>query len=330
MSTAIDSGITQVSPIYVIGGFLGSGKTTLLKRLLAHELDRGTKPSVLMNEFGAIDIDSKILDGDPRCCDIEYRRIMNGCACCDVSAELDGKIEGLVQSRPGSPIFIETTGLAATEQVVARVDAMVARTPTVVLASTIIVVDALRHEQMKGRWTGEKSYIESADVIVLNKIDETDEAAVSRLAARLKKRNTRATILPAAFAKVDVPQLLAAREPRRMKVRRHTETTDSTRGYLSVSVELKAPLELDALKSLLSRYNRSIVRAKGIIRIAREPGPWEVQWVPGQLTAEPYTGARRIKSQFVMIGRGVQWSKFVAGLEKCVVSTESNRKRQNS
>lgn len=45
------------TPISVIAGFLGSGKTTLLKRALAHELDRGVKPAVLMNEFGEVDVD---------------------------------------------------------------------------------------------------------------------------------------------------------------------------------------------------------------------------------------------------------------------------------
>ena len=44
-----------VSPVYVLCGFLGSGKTTLLIRLLSHFLDRGVRPSVLMNEFGEIE-----------------------------------------------------------------------------------------------------------------------------------------------------------------------------------------------------------------------------------------------------------------------------------
>lgn len=43
-----------VTPVYVIAGFLGSGKTTLLKRALAHELDRGIKPAVLMNELAKL------------------------------------------------------------------------------------------------------------------------------------------------------------------------------------------------------------------------------------------------------------------------------------
>ena len=59
---------SSCTPIFVIAGFLGSGKTTLLKRVLAHELDRGVKPAVLMNEFGEIDVDGALLRraGEPR------------------------------------------------------------------------------------------------------------------------------------------------------------------------------------------------------------------------------------------------------------------------
>ena len=57
-----DNKSEAASPVYVVCGFLGSGKTTLLIRLLSHFLDRGVRPSVLMNEFGEIDIDGKLME----------------------------------------------------------------------------------------------------------------------------------------------------------------------------------------------------------------------------------------------------------------------------
>ena len=57
--------------IVLIGGFLGSGKTTLLKRLLTWEIEHGTKPIVIMNEFGELDIDSRLIDNGQ----IEIRRL---------------------------------------------------------------------------------------------------------------------------------------------------------------------------------------------------------------------------------------------------------------
>src|SRR5208282_1987012 len=43
----------------IIGGFLGAGKTTLINHLLAHA--EGRRLAVLVNDFGAINIDEKLI-----------------------------------------------------------------------------------------------------------------------------------------------------------------------------------------------------------------------------------------------------------------------------
>jgi cobalamin biosynthesis protein CobW len=52
------------TPVYVISGFLGSGKTTLINNILdTSPVDK--KIMVLVNEFGSISIDRKIINTDP-------------------------------------------------------------------------------------------------------------------------------------------------------------------------------------------------------------------------------------------------------------------------
>lgn len=109
------------TPIYVIAGFLGSGKTTLLKRALAYELDQGVTPAVLMNEFGEVDVDGALLHEHPRSQDVELQSLLSGCICCDLSGEFTDKVGHLMKETQGAPLFIETTGLADTGQVVAGV-----------------------------------------------------------------------------------------------------------------------------------------------------------------------------------------------------------------
>lgn len=48
-------------PVIVVAGFLGSGKTTLLNHLLRHS--GGTRIGVIVNDFGAINIDAMSVAG---------------------------------------------------------------------------------------------------------------------------------------------------------------------------------------------------------------------------------------------------------------------------
>jgi G3E family GTPase len=63
-------------PFTILTGFLGSGKTTLLNRILNG--DHGLKVAVLVNDYGAINIDTELIVGleDYAIC------LANGCVEC--------------------------------------------------------------------------------------------------------------------------------------------------------------------------------------------------------------------------------------------------------
>ena len=83
-------------PVVVLTGFLGSGKTTLLNHLLKES--RGTRIGVVVNDFGAIEIDAMTVAGQVG----SMVTLGNGCLCCAVdTSELDTFLGRL--SRPDLP-----------------------------------------------------------------------------------------------------------------------------------------------------------------------------------------------------------------------------------
>jgi G3E family GTPase len=74
-------------PVTVLTGYLGSGKTTLLNQILNNR--KGLKFAVIENEFGAIDIDGRLVeDRNAIKSEDEIVEMLNGCICCTVRADL--------------------------------------------------------------------------------------------------------------------------------------------------------------------------------------------------------------------------------------------------
>lgn len=311
------------SPVYVIAGFLGSGKTTLLKRALAHELERGVKPAVLMNEFGEVDVDGAVLREHPHSNDIELQSLLSGCICCDLSGAFTEKFGHLLTETQGAPLFVETTGLADTGQVVAGVEqALAEHADTARLASVIVMVDAPRFLKLGAYWPAADDHLKQADTVVLNKLDQIDDRQAALVERRVRSANPAARIVRAVHADVPIDRLLARPVERRLAKIVTGTRKDSTAGYRSGSFKILRPFEPERLERWLKRYQRSVLRLKGYARVQGRQGMQEVQWVMGALSIAPYRGAKQSQAKIVVIGRRVAWQRFLEGLEQCLVQPE--------
>src|ERR671923_948046 len=99
------------TPLTVITGPLGSGKTTLLRHIVATV---PTKLAILMNEFGDIAIDSKIIAGK----NIRMAELGGGCVCCSLLGEFEAAVHEIIDKSAPERIVVETTGLAGPEALV--------------------------------------------------------------------------------------------------------------------------------------------------------------------------------------------------------------------
>src|SRR5207245_6206389 len=99
------------TPITLVTGPLGSGKTTLLRHILA---THPAKIAVVMNEFGEIAIDTKIIEGK----NIRIAELGGGCVCCSLLGEFEAAITEIIEKVAPDMIIVETTGLAEPEALV--------------------------------------------------------------------------------------------------------------------------------------------------------------------------------------------------------------------
>src|SRR5471032_1804518 len=126
--------MTAPIPFTVIGGFLGAGKTTLLNRLLAGTA--GRKFAVLVNDFGAIDIDGRLIKrhgGDTI-------SLANGCVCCTIGDSLVETVMKLLDG-PGrfDHIVVEASGVADP----GRIADLGVLDPQLTRDGVVVVIDAV-------------------------------------------------------------------------------------------------------------------------------------------------------------------------------------------
>ena len=81
--------MTPRTPITLITGPLGSGKTTLLRHILA---TRPSKIAIVMNEFGEIAIDTKVIEGKS----VRIAELGGGCVCCSLLGEFEAAVNEII------------------------------------------------------------------------------------------------------------------------------------------------------------------------------------------------------------------------------------------
>ena len=94
-------------PLTVIGGFLGAGKTSLLVHWLQQA--QGQRIAVLVNDFGAINIDAELLSES----NSDTIALSNGCVCCQIGGDLSqALLQVLDTPQPFDAIVIEASGVS--------------------------------------------------------------------------------------------------------------------------------------------------------------------------------------------------------------------------
>lgn len=323
------------SPVSVtlLTGFLGAGKTTLLNHYLRSGPDR--RLAIVENEFGAVNLDSALLEADAS---VSVTELSNGCLCCSVRGEFSAALSDLLAPRRAGRlqfehIIIESTGLADPAPIVQTFFVEPALRDALRLDAVIALADCQHLTRQLDEHPVAAAQLGFADRILLTKADRVDDTQREAVIARIRRINSRAGlylvehgICPAAlwldlhaFTLSDDLSLSrglhivtahAAAAPRfqpfRTAVAPATAVDDAIQAHLLEGGEL----DLQRIGAFMERcvecHGNDMLRYKGILAIAEQPCRLVVQGihrVVGFDYGSPWSPGEPRRSQLVIIGR---------------------------
>lgn len=320
----------DTTPLTIITGFLGAGKTTLLNRILHAE--HGLRVAVLVNDFGAINIDSQLIVG----VEGDTVSLSNGCICCTIRDDLLKAVFDLLQrTEPPEYIIVEASGVSDPLEVALSFRYM----RGVFIDSIISVIDAEQILTLDPEYTVlAMNQIGMADLVLLNKVDlvTPDELEQARAYIRGIIRDSR--IIETTNADVPLALLLnvghfslerlAQRQPQEVHVHEEADEdhahTDHSLVFQTWSWNNSQPVSYKALKRMVDHLPPSIYRAKGVFFLADAPDQRAVLQVVGRranLDAQAGGWADETpRSQFVVIGKAgeIDTQDLAHRMERCL------------
>lgn len=314
MTHGLQAGIAIMEPLPLIllTGFLGAGKTTLLLRWLEEAPATGRRLGVVMNEFGADSVDSRLI-GRPG---LALTQVAGGCVCCAPDNELPNAVSRLIKEGACDAIVVETSGLADPDNII---DVLTDHDllPVVRLQAVVTVVDGPWYANPGGENPGgeigervlARRQVEFAHVLCLSKCDRLTPAEVEGVLDELGRINPAASVVKLPFGLPDLGDLFR-QSPATVEIHAgdpgaaapaapHLHTT-----YQSVTWRFPVPVDRSRFEAFLASLDsKSVVRAKGFVRFTQQPGKLFVfQTVWGHHIIEEFPATPHPDPVAVLIG----------------------------
>jgi G3E family GTPase len=296
------------TPLILITGPLGSGKTTLLRHLVE---TIPSKLAIVMNEFGDIAIDSRIVEGKH----VRIAELGGGCVCCALLGEFEIALEEIIDTVGPDLILAETTGVAEPDAIVFDIEDSL---PRVRLDSVITVTDAdgmVRYPHIGH--TGRRQ-IEAADLILLNKVDLVSAAEMEQIEAQIARLNDQASIIRTQHCRVDPQLVCGVTRERELTPPLHVHQPE----FAACHYTTDAPFNRSCFERFAASLSPHIIRAKGFIRFPE--GTYLFNFVSGRWELEPFVEEQ---TMLVFIGarEALDRSAIVHALQQCACSSINNR-----
>ncbi len=279
-------------PVILLSGYLGAGKTTVLNYLLGREEILSRRPAVIVNEFGPLGVDGRLVRTGPyRVYEINKGSLF--CVCTRVDFYNVLKELSEAETPPGA-VIIEATGIAETadmESIIAE-PALARRFG---IQANVCVVDAANFVQAAAFLKAATHQVQWADGLVINKADLVSQAELEKLQALLTHLNQQARQIVVQQGQIP-PAFLA-------------ELTHTSRGgqiaqeppqaIVAAARQSNAPIEKARFEAAIARLGRKLLRLKGHIQLT--DGRFFVEWASEQLSYSPPRSSTETATAFSII-----------------------------
>ncbi len=290
-------------PVSVLVGFLGAGKTTLINHLLSSQ--HGKRIAVIVNEFGEVNVDSRLVRHTTE----KMVEMSNGCICCTLREDLLYELRELSEMDLDY-ILIESTGIGEPLPI-AQTFHMEDLPERVRLDSIITVVDV---EAFWDHWNRKRTVedeegslveeplaalladqLEFTSVVLLNKADRVDEAALARLESFVHELNPYARIYRTIKGQIEPEKLmgtglynyeLGLAHPDWEAEWSKPSSEVEEYGFESFVYRSEVGFDAEAFEQFLHTWPKNVVRAKGWVKFVNHV-PVTLSQAGKQIVLEP-------------------------------------------
>lgn len=265
-------------PVTLVTGFLGSGKTTLLQEIIANSPSR--RLTFLVNEFSSLDVDGGVLAGTGAdVVSLPGGSIFCRCLVTGFIATLRSILEKHPDpQKPLDGLVVEASGVAD-PRVIGRMLEETGLDSSYRIGAVVTVLDPDSFLKLVHTLPNIRAQVESADLILLNKVDLHPPEKVQRAEEVLQEMRPRARIARCERCRIDlamIPKLSGAenlegeyapcRDPR----------------YRSLSIPVSGDVRLESLEALFEDLAEDLYRVKGYV--SSEGCLWRVDLANGRLS----------------------------------------------
>lgn len=321
-------------PVIMISGFLGAGKTTLFNNIL--KSSKQLKIGAIINDFGSVNIDSKLVSGNVSEKTIE---LSNGCICCILGENgLKEPLDALANENSNlDAIIVEASGIAEPYDLMQTL--RFSGNQYTYFGGNIYVVDCQNFNLANSQFPVHfKKCLQTSDIILLNKTNLVTPKDVNDIESFIRNINKRSIILKTDKAEIDTRLLFSNNtgnehtEDEHNHHEHHSHDCSSHHhhhhhhhihdSFQSVSFTTEKPLDPQAFINFLDNLPENMFRLKGFCYFGMKgyEQKYLIQIVGKtiDITSDNWNKNEELKTEIVLIGVDLDQDKINKQLKNII------------